>query len=60
LTFAGDFATSWMLDLSYVKIRHESLRGCLQDALPVEIVAANRMAAVELADARQEKLPGLR
>ena len=53
-------ATSWMLDLSYVKIRHESLRGCLQDALPVEIVAANRMAAVELADARQEKLPGLR
>ena len=48
-----------MLDLSSVKIRHESFRRCLQDALPVEIVAANRMAAVELADARQEKLPGL-
>ena len=31
-----------------------------EDALPVELLAANRIAAVELAEARQEQMPGKR
>lgn len=41
--------------LSLEEARRQQL---LEDALPVELLAANRLAAVELADARHQKMPG--
>eukprot|EP00434_Breviolum_minutum_P039182 symbB.v1.2.034784.t1/scaffold4552.1/size38125/4 len=43
------------MELTREETRRKQL---LEDALPVEILAANRISAVELADARREKLPG--
>lgn len=52
------FERSLVVDEMKLTPDEERRQQLLEDALPVELLAANRIAAVELAEARQEQMPG--